>query len=196
MSNAVGVSTLAFDASGRLVMIAQSENALSSPGGWAPSGSGSLEPVDFPTGRPQHLGSNYLLRDIITTGMNRELVEEGNIAPDRIHWSAVTGYARWLSKGGKPEYFGVTTLNCRTEELSRKPRFIELRWVSYVKLGVHVDFDELTRNPTTPETSLHANKDWDNLVESMTMPLSLALRALGERLRDTGFSRKFLANQR
>ncbi|HEX3788074.1 MAG TPA: NUDIX hydrolase [Pseudonocardiaceae bacterium] len=192
MSNGVGVSTLAFDSNGYLIVVAQSEDALSSPGGWAPSGSGSLEPIDFPAGRPPISGGNYKLSDVIIAGMNRELLEEANVEPARIQWSSVTGYFRWLSKGGKPEYVGVTVLDCRTEELRRKPRFVELRWVSFVKLGVHVDFERLKARPDQPQDALHANADRDDLVRLMSMPLFVGLRALGDRLRDERFERAFL----
>lgn len=193
LSNTVGVSTLAFDRDRTLILVAQSEEALSSQGAWAPSGSGSLEPIDFPHRGPSGRRS-YPLSDVIVRGMNRELAEEANVDPVLIDWSTVTGYFRWLSKGAKPEYVGITTLSAPAAELRRAARWNERRWVSTIHVGVHVDFDVLKRDPRKPEKALHRNGR-DTYPEFMSLPLYIALRALGERLRDPQFEERFLENR-
>jgi hypothetical protein len=187
LANAVGVSTIAFDRNNRLILVAQSEAALSSPGLWAPSGSGSLEPRDF---RPQvrRTATTQSLATAILAGMNRELAEEANVDYSAIKWSTVLGYFRWLDKGGKPEYVGVTRLHPTTDELRRVQRRVERRWVTKILVDVRVDFDALRDHPDRPQDALSLQAG--TLIQLST-PLYAALRALGDRLADPAFAREF-----
>lgn len=105
LANIVGISTVAFTADGRLVTIQQTGRNTASRSLLAPSGSGSLEPIDI-----AGLAPDWSLQDLVAAGMNRELCEEAGILPAEIMGTTVVGYARWLERGAKPEFFGITQL--------------------------------------------------------------------------------------
>lgn len=113
LSNQIGVSTVALTSDGWLVLHHQGLGARSSPGLVAPSGSGSLEPKDI-VGRT-------CLPDAVAAGMERELREELGLlsAPMReVRMdTSVLGFGRWLEKGGKPEFYGVTRIHAAMAEL-------------------------------------------------------------------------------
>jgi hypothetical protein len=112
--NLIGISTLATTREGRLVVVQSSRRNTGSPGLIHPSGSGSAEPRDL-----REVSS---AREFIVTAMERELCEEASIRPDEIVSTSIVGMARWLNKGGMPEFFGLTTTSVRADELAtRKP---------------------------------------------------------------------------
>jgi hypothetical protein len=191
LANPVGVSTLAFDSRNDLILIQQSEFAQSSKNLWSPSGSGSPEPVDLQTAGTAEAGRPDLV-DVIRRGMNRELVEESHISVDAIHDSRVIGYFRWLNKGGKPEYTGVTLLNRPVTALRR--RLSEFRWVRGIEVGVPVDFDRLRDDPAAAQHCIGRPGPGDNrFAARMSFPLYLSLRALGDRLAEPAFRDWFFA---
>jgi len=109
LANLVGVSTLAFTSDGKLVLVWQSSKNYNSPGLFAPSGSGALSPSDL-----VNAGD---LQNLVMQGANRELCEETGIRPSEISASKALGFARWLSKGGMPEFYGYTLLKLSSDEL-------------------------------------------------------------------------------
>ncbi|GLZ38540.1 hypothetical protein [Actinokineospora sp. NBRC 105648] len=187
LADPVGVSTLAIDQNKRVVLIAHSETALSSAGRIAPSGSGSLEPRDLPRRLVRGKEETGSLCDAITTGMTRELLEESNLEQSDIRWSAVTGYFRWITRGGKPEYVGVTVLNRRTDELTDRRRLTEHKWVKAIYRDVEIDLGRLRGDPTRPQDCLGDS----DLAKIMSVPLAMALTCLGQRLQDADFAAEF-----
>jgi len=111
LANGIGVSTLAITSDSKLVLTLQSVSSQTSGGMWAPSGSGALEPRDGLDGH------DSLLIDVVIRGAERELCEEGRIKPAWIRQSRVIGYSRWLDRGGKPEFYCVTSLSVHSSEL-------------------------------------------------------------------------------
>jgi hypothetical protein len=121
-ANIVGISTLAFTRDRKLVVVTQSGRSAQSAHQLAPSGSGSADPEDYvEDGRPV-----ATLQRFVARAMRRELVEEcgldGPAAPDVR--TLVLGYARVLTRGGKPEFFGVSAIDVDFETLviSRRER--------------------------------------------------------------------------
>jgi hypothetical protein len=181
LANPIGVSTLAFDSTHKLILIQQSEFAQSSRNLWSPSGSGSLEPADVQKTSPRSDGEIPFV-DVLRRGMNRELVEESHIHERVITDSRVIAYFRWLNKGAKPEYIGVTLLD-RPVTLLRR-RLSEFRWVRGIEVGVTVDFDRLERNPASAQLCLGDDQsEREMFAIRMSFPLYVALHALGEQLR-------------
>jgi len=124
---------------------------------------------------------------VLRRAMTRELVEECHIRPDAIEWTTVLGYFRWLDKGAKPEYVGVTKLRMSSEDLQdQHPRFIERRYVDAIAT-CPVDLDSLAKSPDDPSCVTV-----DSFRVHMSMPLYMCLRALGRRLAaDSDFVRQF-----
>lgn len=123
-SNHIGVSTIAFLKSGRFLINTQTSGSRQSPELWAPSGSGSLDPVDL-------VGDGHTL---VERGMERELLEECTdlrIEPTGAGSACRTkaiGFARMLHQGGKPEFFGVSRLH--VDERHLKLRRGELMFIA------------------------------------------------------------------
>ena len=110
--NSVGVSTVAISSDGALVLIDQGGGNVSSPGLVAPSGSGSASPDDFVEAPDSQTA--------LTRGMERELREECNLTERSTGLqmaTRLTGFARWLDHGGKPEFYGVTWMDIDAEQL-------------------------------------------------------------------------------
>lgn len=60
--------------------------------------------------------------DFITYAMERELMEESHLKKEHIIKTCVCGYIRILDRGGKPDFFGITFLNCNEKEADKKFR--------------------------------------------------------------------------
>jgi hypothetical protein len=170
LANPVGISTLAFTTDGKVVVILQSSNNESASGELAPSGSGSLDLRDV----NRKLGHRERLVDVIAHGMERELCEEAGVKPDEIDWTFVLGYFRWMNKGAKPEYVGVTKLNKHSRELKRRPvNLSETRFVAGRAFGT-VDLTTLRHAPESPDALVV-----DDLPGRVSFPLFMCLRAIG-----------------
>jgi 8-oxo-dGTP pyrophosphatase MutT (NUDIX family) len=181
LADAVGVSTLALTTDGALVLVAQSRHNTASPRLLAPSGSGSLDPRDLGPGR------TGTLQDILRRGMHRELREETGIRPDEIRTTTVAGFARWLERGAKPEFFGLTELSATADDLARRqPRASRERLYSEGTLTVPVDIGALGRDLAGGADLLSAPSLPRRLREEGSLPLLLALRAAALRRRGAG----------
>ena len=183
LANGIGISTVAFTADGRLVVPWQDGRSMSSAGLIAPSGSGSVEPPDLggTTGwrRRPVAAEGTLLREVVRRAMERELVEECHIGYADIEWTEVLGYFRWVTKGAKPEYVGVTRLRLRADQFAGLDvRIEETPYVQRLSFDVEVSFDKLRDHPETLRC-LPAGR----LREIASMPLFMCLRALGRDLR-------------
>jgi 8-oxo-dGTP pyrophosphatase MutT (NUDIX family) len=134
-SNHVGVDTVTFLPSGRLVLGVQSLANAQSPGLLASSGSGSADWNDLTdTGR----------RDLLTfvrRAMARELIEECGLSAADVseQETVILGYARFLHRGGKPQFFGWTPTTIAEHQLRRVRG--EKRYVHDHRL-VPVDWDD------------------------------------------------------
>lgn len=116
-ANYVGVNVLAITRDRHLILQLQSGGNMQSRWRLAPSGSGSADDKD----RKVAKGS---FRHFIVEAMERELVEETGLDEKRRHEVALTrviGFARWLNRGARPEYFGLSALRVRRSELRISP---------------------------------------------------------------------------
>ncbi|WP_127501026.1 hypothetical protein [Actinoplanes solisilvae] len=181
-ANAIGVSTLAFSADGRLVLALQGPGSASEAGLYAPAGSGSADLRDI---RRFSNGERALV-DFLAGAMQRELVEESNIRYRDIAWTEILGYFRWVKEGAKPEYVGVTLLKLTSDELAgRDVRFVETPFLQSLEFDGELDLIELRKNPE----SLSALED--RFRGHVSMPLFMSIRALGRAMgRDDEMARR------
>jgi len=178
LADCIGISTIAFTADNELVLTRQTTRNIASPRLLAPSGSGSLDLRDL---RPADSGAGYqpvqALQDIVRHGMERELCEETGIRPDEIVGTKVIGFARWLERGAKPEFFGVTELSVTAAALGGQRRlasdeklFTDGTFTLKVDL-THVGRDLAAGNDLLSIASLPAR-----IKDQGSLPLLLALR--------------------
>src|SRR5690606_28384422 len=111
MANHVGISTLAVTRDGQLLVWNQDGRAQHSRNQLAPTGSGSCDWKDFEATRGA--GEGNTLMQVVLRAMERELREESSlqgVADARIT-SRVLGYFRWMNRGGKPEFVGISRVD-------------------------------------------------------------------------------------
>lgn len=174
LADVVGISTLAITTDGRLLLVRQSDRNASSPLLLAPSGSGSLEPRDLvePGG-----GTRGTLHDAVRAGMERELCEETGLSPDSVAGTELTGFARWMERGAKPEFFGVTRLSVSSDEArNTAPRGAERLYSSDVT-ALEIDFDAVGGELRAGADILDAQSLPDVVRDVGSLPLLLAIRA-------------------
>ncbi len=110
LCNGIGVSTLAITADRRLVLGQQTRRNVQSPGMLICTASGSCDYADLDAAS---------LRRTVVRAMERELDEEclargrhglplpaGGLAAE----TRIVGFFRWLQRGGKPEFVGLSRL--------------------------------------------------------------------------------------
>jgi 8-oxo-dGTP pyrophosphatase MutT (NUDIX family) len=155
--HAIGVSAIALTRDNTIVMVRQSRANESSAGLLAPSGSGSLEPVD--------LHPTVSFGEVLLRGALREMHEELGLLATDISSMHLLGLARWLEKAGKPEALAVARLNVNAAEvLQRKLAASEHTYVA-----------ERLCLPLTPFATWHADEP-ESLLETVAGELSLPLR--------------------
>ncbi|MEV6345995.1 hypothetical protein [Actinoplanes sp. NPDC051851] len=188
LANVIGASTLAFAEDNLAVLVRQSSNSLSSGLLWAP-GSGSMDLRDV---RSLRFVRSQPLAAIIRATMERELTEEASLQPDEIMWTEINGYFRWVNKGGKPEYVGVTRLQGNANDFKgRRVRLTERGYVDSVET-VTIDLERLMAEPS----SLRCIESEEVRV-AVSMPLFMCLRAFGRRLQsDERLRRQFIPSRR
>jgi len=109
-SNHIGVSTLALTRDGYLVTTVQAAGSAQYSNSVAPSGSGSADLADVLPGDT--------LRMFVVRAMERELAEECGLgSKSGLIATALTGYARLIERGGKPEFFGFTRVDASRSEI-------------------------------------------------------------------------------
>ncbi len=141
LANIVGISTIAMTTDDLMVVITQTANNSASGLLLAPSGSGSLEPKDATS-------ADMSLQELVIGGMERELSEECGIGPEEIAGTDIMGYARWLERGAKPEFFGLTTLRLSSDELRlRETRSSEQLYTGNMDF-IAIDLAALAREVT------------------------------------------------
>ncbi|HTU72003.1 MAG TPA: hypothetical protein VMG38_00655 [Trebonia sp.] len=165
LANGVGVSTIAVTAASRLVVVRQTAGNSASAGLLAPSGSGSLEPRD--------LAPLESLQAIARRGMERELREETGARAGEIRSTRITGFARWLERGAKPEFFGITELSAFEErDLAADERPYAGR-----AFTIAIDLPALGHELRNGTALLDAASLPARLKAEASLPLLLALRA-------------------
>jgi 8-oxo-dGTP pyrophosphatase MutT (NUDIX family) len=171
LADVVGVSTLAITADDAVVLVSQSRRNVGSPLLLAPSGSGSLHPKDLNPDRTE------TLQDLVRRGMERELREETGIRPEEILRTTVIGFARWLERGAKPEFFGMTELTATAEEVSRRRNIRpDERLYSGGMFTMHFDIGALGHELSAGSDLLAAAGLPERIREDGSLPLLLALR--------------------
>ena len=110
MGNHIGISTLIHTSDGQLVMWRQSGSSQQNRGRLVPAGSGSCDWKDWTACSQKSTG----LLGLIAYAMQREFVEESTDRGDKLNESdletKVLGFFRWMSRGGKPEFVGISKL--------------------------------------------------------------------------------------
>lgn len=114
MANHIGVSTIAHTADGFLILWRQSPAAQQSQTLAVSTGSGSCDWTD--------LGPDLSLHKTIVSAMERELHEESLrrrsiIRRDQIAQTKILGFFRWVTRGGKPEFVGISKLTVHKSDL-------------------------------------------------------------------------------
>jgi hypothetical protein len=172
LADLVGVSTVAFTTDGKLVTVRQSSLNAVSGLLLAPSGSGSLEPRDL---RTPDGGPRRSLHTAVRAGMERELCEESGLRPQDVRGTKLTGFARWMERGAKPEFFGVTELAVDSAEVAaRRPVSGERLYSAGLTL-FDVDLPAIgtALDGGVPLSEALPQRIW----EDGSLPLLLALRA-------------------
>jgi 8-oxo-dGTP pyrophosphatase MutT (NUDIX family) len=172
LADIIGISTVAMTTDEALVVVRQTRRNVGSPMLLAPSGSGSLHPTDL----AQH-GAG-LLQDIVRRAMQRELCEETGIRPDEIRNTTVLGFARWLERGAKPEFFGLTKLSVTEQDLAERRHLPSgERLYSGGIFTVKIDLGALGRELADGSDLLDASSLPVRIREDGSLPLLLDIRA-------------------
>lgn len=167
LANIIGVSTLSFTVDGKLVVVRQSNRNTGSPGHFAPSGSGALEPRDLdPSGG---------LGPTVVTGANRELEEECGIPLHHIEHAWPLGHGRWLSRGAMPEFSCVSLLDLTSDAVDELPIPRNERVFTDQRLCVRLDVSEASETPLSMLPS--------EVARSASFPLALAMHFLRDEIR-------------
>lgn len=121
LSNHIGVSTLLLSADDQLILQDQGDQLVAS-NETAVGASGSLDGADLRAG-----GHDGSLQGLCRFGMEREANEElgARFAPQG-QATVLVGYARYLARGAKPEFFGISRTLSRRDEMRPRPseRFV------------------------------------------------------------------------
>jgi hypothetical protein len=173
LANNIGISTVAFTSDGSLLMVHQSESNVASPRLYAPSGSGSLHPNDLKV-----VGEDSSLQDLLAYGMEREMSEETGISTSDIINTKVVGFGRWLERGAKPEFFGLTRLKITSRVASEaKINGAEKIYTEKHTKPVSVDLDKLRGELRNGYTITAAPSCPEDIRNSGSLPLIASLRA-------------------
>ncbi len=112
-SNHMGGSTIAFSSDGKMHIVIQGAGNVQSANLLAPSGSGSF---DF-----EDLENKTDFVEMVTSAINRELREECGINDNISINTILIGYARYLNRGGLPQFFGISYVNDTDHNFKKKP---------------------------------------------------------------------------
>lgn len=196
LANGIGISSLAFTADHprRLIVVKQAYTSASSSGRWAPSSSGSMDEGDI----GELDDGSFRFVDAVVRAMQRELVEESNVEEEQIDETRLLGYFRWLNKGAKPEYVGVTLLKARLADLQLRPRGIEKPWVIRVAEAGELDVVALQRGDVLAALDKEVQgvmlDDHDSLRDAASFPLYVSLHLLAQHLRTNGSFREWIGD--
>jgi hypothetical protein len=108
MSNHLGVSTLAFDEDGKMILCVTGSASAVSAGKISASASGSVDQED--------IEGAETLTDAAIASINRELTEEVGLTEDIVVQTRIIAFLRNLERGGKPEFVGVSKILTKFSE--------------------------------------------------------------------------------
>lgn len=168
LANIIGISTLAITQDLQVLIVHQTNGNSASGGLWAPSGSGSLEDTDVKEGSSVH--------DVVTAGVVREMIEETGMPGSLVGDTLVTGYARWMRRGAKPEFFARTLLKGTAAEVDRARRNINSRERIYTGGAHWISLDDGLAAATVQTEDLSSRQL--EIRQCASLPLLLALRKL------------------
>jgi hypothetical protein len=124
MSDHIGVSSLFRTSDGRLQLWRQTDAALQSEFRLVPTASGSCDWADWARLPAQHKTLNRLVR----RAMEREFCEESHPLKSVLHGvrinTHITGFFRWVRRGGKPEFVGISNADVHSAVL--RPNLAEV----------------------------------------------------------------------
>jgi len=167
LSNHIGISTLAFTRDDKIVVCVQSRNNVPSKVLYAPSGSGTIPPGDYQQGDS--------LQRLLIRAMERELFEETGIQASDVEQTKVIGFGRWLERGAKPEFYGVTRLSITAREFEeRHVKLSERLYTSQVKTS-EIDLDGIRTSLLSGTSIVHSSYCEDDLRNSGSVPLLVGL---------------------
>lgn len=132
LNNEIGISTLAFTDDRHLVLWRQSVQSDSSKELLVPSGSGSADWADF--------HENDTLQQAVSRAMERELTEESTLSAAALKpigqpRTRIIGYFRWLEKGAKPEFLGITKLSCKATAIKANGTEVNKRDIEHIRIS-------------------------------------------------------------
>jgi hypothetical protein len=178
LADGIGISTIAVTTDNSIVVTRQTSRNIASQQLLAPSGSGSLDPRDLgpaSIARPRH---EEILQEVLCRGMERELQEETGIRQNEIRRTKVVGFARWLERGARPEFFGITELSITAQDLEKKRRLnSDERLYTDGIFTLRIDLSELGRELADGTDFLGAVSLSRSVKDEGSLPLLLALRA-------------------
>ena len=148
LSNHIGINILAIKKTGLLVVQKQGDAAIVNPGRLVPSSSGSLDWEDVEAKlKLSRSGSNRIrLGDVLLEGMIRELKEEDGFHESRVFAKWVIGYSRDLTRGGKPDFYGVCIIDDLKPTISgHESQLVDLH-ASY-ELNIMGSADDFRKSP-------------------------------------------------
>lgn len=130
MNDHLGCSTIGFTKDNYIILWVQSSTAQFSKDYVIPTGSGSSNYSD--------LIKHSLQKTIINT-MERELMEESS--PDKsvsnnLNETLILGFYRWVTRGGKPEFTGITKLPGNADQYKPNPSGVRTDKHSSLKFRV------------------------------------------------------------
>ncbi|HEY6785708.1 MAG TPA: hypothetical protein VI365_00185, partial [Trebonia sp.] len=100
------------------------------------------------------------------------------IRHEEIRATRITGFARWLERGAKPEFFGVTELNATAKDLEERRHLAsDERLYTGGTLTLPVDLRQLSQELKSGTEILAASSLPARVREDGSLPLLLALRA-------------------
>jgi hypothetical protein len=115
MNDHLGCSTLGFTSDNYLLIWVQGGSTQFSKDLLIPTGSGSSNFSDI---------TNHSLQKTVIHGMERELMEE-TVADEsldkNLNRTMILGFYRWVTRGGKPEFSGITKLPGTSEQYKPEP---------------------------------------------------------------------------
>lgn len=145
LSNHIGGGTLAITPKGVLILSKQGRLNVVSAGLLVSSGAGSFDWSDQKNGADN-------LSSLIRNGLERELIEECGISQNDIEETIVLGMGRDISRGGKPEFFGVTLIANLGESVQPMIKVAEIGFVDF--------HDEIKLSFTKPESIKSELTEW------------------------------------
>ncbi|WP_373899160.1 hypothetical protein ACER0A_002855 [Haloimpatiens sp. FM7315] len=164
MNNHIGVSTLAITKDNYIVLRMQNDKSQQNKEKFVPTGSGSCNWSD------RKIKS---FTNTIEYAMKRELWEENGdkkISPnaDKVGETKILGFFRWLERGGKPEFVGITKLNCNLDAME-----IDTDELKNISNSIDMDALNIDNIKDIPEI-ISDIRNYDNI----SVPLYMCLDAL------------------